>query len=273
MEECTVCGEHLAEYTCTRCDEYVCEDCCVAMTIHNQIDETCCHNCMPDEPTIGDFNKPLNLKTMEYLTELKIGTELPVEVLDKYMRDSYNFSYKSDGQFERATSGISALPAIRIVNALYSDRFVVTKTAGAVDLYYKLSEFTEFYNKFYNLTPKAMNRDPKRLEDWHNCVFYFNSADQAQTIIRLLRNIGFDNIDHGNSGYIRTNKRGIELSNGIERTDWYLYLTNPTEFEPEEAIAALSGKSTQYNSSFNFKKGEELKIWIGDDLELYEKVY
>jgi len=41
---CHMCGAE-TEYTCRDCDEPVCEDCAVAMTLQNQIDYTKCQCC------------------------------------------------------------------------------------------------------------------------------------------------------------------------------------------------------------------------------------
>ncbi len=43
-EKCHLCGE-LTEILCTDCELPVCEDCCVAMTLQNQIDYTLCNEC------------------------------------------------------------------------------------------------------------------------------------------------------------------------------------------------------------------------------------
>lgn len=71
MEECSVCGECTAEYNCYHCDEFVCEDCTVAMTIYNQIDYTCCSNCRPDDTTHGQINKPKQITIMKNLETIK----------------------------------------------------------------------------------------------------------------------------------------------------------------------------------------------------------
>jgi hypothetical protein len=41
---CHMCGAE-TEFTCQDCDEPVCEDCAVAMTLQNQIDYTLCQCC------------------------------------------------------------------------------------------------------------------------------------------------------------------------------------------------------------------------------------
>jgi hypothetical protein len=41
---CHICGAE-TEFTCERCEEPVCEDCCTPMTIHNQIDYALCTDC------------------------------------------------------------------------------------------------------------------------------------------------------------------------------------------------------------------------------------
>lgn len=41
---CHIC-ESLTEFTCDQCKQPVCEDCCVQMTIHNQIDYPLCTDC------------------------------------------------------------------------------------------------------------------------------------------------------------------------------------------------------------------------------------
>jgi hypothetical protein len=41
---CHMCGAE-TEFICQDCDEPVCEDCAVAMTLQNQIDYTKCQNC------------------------------------------------------------------------------------------------------------------------------------------------------------------------------------------------------------------------------------
>ena len=41
---CHICGAS-TEFTCDRCDEPVCEDCCTPMTYHNQIDYPLCTVC------------------------------------------------------------------------------------------------------------------------------------------------------------------------------------------------------------------------------------
>lgn len=41
---CHICGSE-TDFTCDRCDEPVCFDCCVPMTIHNQIDYPLCTIC------------------------------------------------------------------------------------------------------------------------------------------------------------------------------------------------------------------------------------
>lgn len=164
MEECCVCEELKAEYTCRQCDEYVCEDCCVAMTYHNQIDYTCCHNCRPDEPTMGDCNKPLKLKTMEYLTELKPGMRLPLTLL---------FDWAKQGNYCSNNYCNYALGILDFKNLMKPDKdnmiFIITvaKNSHGVPYFhardsrnytqFNLSGFIEFYNKFYNLTPRAMN--------------------------------------------------------------------------------------------------------------------
>lgn len=43
-EKCHMCGNE-TDYCCQDCDQPVCEDCCVAMTLQNQIDYTLCMEC------------------------------------------------------------------------------------------------------------------------------------------------------------------------------------------------------------------------------------
>jgi len=44
--KCHICGNPTDEdYICQRCGEYVCEDCWVPMTYHNQCTETRCQSC------------------------------------------------------------------------------------------------------------------------------------------------------------------------------------------------------------------------------------
>lgn len=222
METCSVCDKPQAEYTCKQCEEYVCEDCCAAMTYHNQIDYTCCHNCKPDEPTMGDCNKPSKPKIMEYLTELKVGMELPIAVIIAW---SKNQTFDSNNP-------------VRTIQSIKSKSFNVR---GISTMRLELPGFIEFYNKFYNLTPKVMSR----IEDWHNCVFYYNTTAQAEEISKLLVKIGFKSQSNSGIGYIRADKTGCVLSCGHELGGWKPYLKNLREFEPEEAIAALSGISTQ----------------------------
>lgn len=47
---CYIC-ESLTEFTCDQCKEPVCEDCCVQMTIHNQIDYPLCTECQDSNET------------------------------------------------------------------------------------------------------------------------------------------------------------------------------------------------------------------------------
>jgi hypothetical protein len=42
--KCHIC-ENETEFSCDSCEEPVCEDCCVQMTIHNQIDYPLCQEC------------------------------------------------------------------------------------------------------------------------------------------------------------------------------------------------------------------------------------
>ena len=42
--KCHIC-ESITDFTCDECGEPVCEDCCVQMTIHNQIDYPLCTYC------------------------------------------------------------------------------------------------------------------------------------------------------------------------------------------------------------------------------------
>ena len=42
--KCHICG-NVTEFFCDRCENPVCEDCCVQMTIHNQIDYPLCVDC------------------------------------------------------------------------------------------------------------------------------------------------------------------------------------------------------------------------------------
>ena len=42
--KCHIC-ESITDFTCDQCGEPVCEDCCVQMTIHNQIDYPLCTDC------------------------------------------------------------------------------------------------------------------------------------------------------------------------------------------------------------------------------------
>ncbi|MDB5144199.1 MAG: hypothetical protein JWQ66_2912 [Mucilaginibacter sp.] len=45
-QKCHICGGLTEpEFLCTQCDELVCEDCMVKMTIHNQIDYCLCESC------------------------------------------------------------------------------------------------------------------------------------------------------------------------------------------------------------------------------------
>jgi len=41
---CHIC-EHITDFTCDVCGEPVCEDCCVQMTLQNQIDYPLCEEC------------------------------------------------------------------------------------------------------------------------------------------------------------------------------------------------------------------------------------
>ena len=42
--KCHICGT-ITDFTCDECGDPVCEDCCVQMTIHNQIDYPLCTYC------------------------------------------------------------------------------------------------------------------------------------------------------------------------------------------------------------------------------------
>ena len=48
---CHRCEENETDITCDQCDEYVCEDCCVVMTIQNQVDYPLCLGCEENNET------------------------------------------------------------------------------------------------------------------------------------------------------------------------------------------------------------------------------
>ncbi len=51
--ECHMC-ESETDWYCSKCDQPVCEDCTVQMTIHNQIDCTLCQDCQ-DSQEASDY--------------------------------------------------------------------------------------------------------------------------------------------------------------------------------------------------------------------------
>ncbi len=183
---------------------------------------------------------------MEYLTELKEGIQLKADVLEAWSRPAQganlahydpNSAYRREWTNSTNVYGSAKCEPIKAINF---DYFRIENLGGG-SLCFRMAGFIDFYNKFYNLTPKAMSK----IEDWHNCVFYHNNKIERDTIIRLLKEIGFDLVSTTYiKGYVRTNNFGTSLAVGSERDGWYYKLKSPREFEPEEAIAALSGKST-----------------------------
>jgi hypothetical protein len=155
MEECCVCGELTAEYACDRCEELVCEDCTVAMTYHNQVDYTCCSNCRPDDETQGQINKRKKpkKKTMERLTELKVGLQLEADVLEAWCRPEQgkNLSHESGTPWRSSTNVYGSSRPQPITEIPSGSDYFRIKNSDLGSLLFKKAGFIEFYNQFYKL--------------------------------------------------------------------------------------------------------------------------
>jgi hypothetical protein len=181
-----------------------------------------------------------NAKNMERLTELKVGQELPIKVLNAWSGQGQNHYQNNAWQNNCTWSNIYG--DTRRINEINSvDKGTPIFEVGDMSIKLRLEDFIEFYNQFYKLDTPA-----SKVEDWHNCVFYCSSKEQATELNRLLVNIGFTSLQVVNltndTKYVRTSRYGFSLSRAHKRKDWQGILTNPREFEYEEAIAALTNK-------------------------------
>lgn len=190
METCSVCERpDSAEYTCYRCGEYVCEDCTVVYTQHNLIEETTCHHCRPDEPTMGQYNKPKKPKTMERLTELKSGMQLTTEVLNAWAAAGDNVYYcrwkshpKVFNQHQYITITIKERP----------EQYGFMSSVKGVDSMhcFRFQGFVEFYNQFYKLDSPNSTRQWKK-EDFYSTKILVPTPEISAQVQKLLFSLGW----------------------------------------------------------------------------------
>lgn len=170
---------------------------------------------------------------MERLTELKLGQELNVDVLQAWV--------KVCGSGNWATGGdISSKELIRQIMVIEPTKFQIS-FPGFTNTNIKREGFIEFYNQFYKLDTQPVK---SKVEDWYSCVFYCNSRDEYNEIKNRLIAIGFNhNKTYDSAIYIRTETSGNYTSQGSIRDGWRSWLVNPRQFEYKEAIAVLSNSS------------------------------
>lgn len=79
--KCHICGNE-TEFTCDRCEEPVCEDCCVTMTIHNQVDYPLCTVC-------GDYREACARQEWEREHAKEEAAKKAREERSRKARDNY----------------------------------------------------------------------------------------------------------------------------------------------------------------------------------------
>jgi hypothetical protein len=78
---CHICG-HITDFECDSCGEPVCYDCCVKMTIHNQIDYPLCKEC-------NDNHECAKAEHYQRIEEEKETEKLERERKSKLRRTNY----------------------------------------------------------------------------------------------------------------------------------------------------------------------------------------